>query len=132
MKLKTFKALQGNITGIECFAQFMILLFLWQTQKFKDKSLLSLQKKGTFACTIFGKICYVPSTINCTDKSICLHACLHQHNCVGLIDKPDSYIWLKSVIWTSTNPMIQFCLWYLFAYSMKSVSKPKTPQPIFP
>ena len=30
---------------MECFAQCMILLFLRQTQKFKDKSLLSLLKK---------------------------------------------------------------------------------------
>ena len=44
----------NNITWILCinstnrllfFFQFMILLFLWQIQKFKGKSLLSLQKK---------------------------------------------------------------------------------------
>ena len=53
MNLKVFKTLLNNITWILCinstntnfFFQFMILLFLWQIQKFKGKSLLSLRKK---------------------------------------------------------------------------------------
>ena len=60
--------------------------FLGDTKNFKDKSLLSLQK--TFACAIFGKICYVAYSINCNDKLICLHASLQECDCADLIDKP--------------------------------------------
>ena len=31
---------------------------------------------------------FVASTINRTGKLICLHACLHEHDCMGLVDKP--------------------------------------------
>ena len=62
----------------------MILLFWWQ--KFKGKSLLSLQKKEAVACATlkFGKICYVACAINHAGKLICLH----ERDRVGLIDKP--------------------------------------------
>ena len=62
--------------------------FSYDTQRFKDKLLLSLQEKKTFACTIFSKIHYVACTINRTDKLICLHTCLHELNHAGLNDKP--------------------------------------------
>ena len=63
-------------------------LFLWQTQKLKNTSLLSLKKKkGTFACAIFGKICYVACVINRAGQLICLHASLHERNRAGLIYK---------------------------------------------
>ena len=55
----------------------------------KIKSLLSLEKKEAFACVIFGKICYVACVINHAGKLICLRACLHMRNRVGLIDKPN-------------------------------------------
>ena len=42
----------------------------------------------SFACMIFGKIYYFACAINHTDKFICLRACLHECNCVGLIDRP--------------------------------------------
>ena len=45
------------------------------------------EKKETFACAIFSKICYVASAISCTGKLICLHACLHERDRAGLIDK---------------------------------------------
>ena len=66
----------------------MILLFLSQTQKFKNKPLLSLQKKIFFASMIFSKFCYVACTINHVGKLICLCVCLHKHYCAGLTDKP--------------------------------------------
>ena len=79
--MKTFKTLQYNIIWIlninssnRMFCSIHILLFLWQTQKFKDKSLLSFRKKETFACAIFGKICYVACTINRAGKLIRLRA----------------------------------------------------------
>ena len=45
---------------------------------------------------IFGKICFVACTINHADKLICLHACLHERDRAGLIDKSDMQIldWL--------------------------------------
>ena len=74
----------------------MILLFWWQKQKFKGKSLLSLQKKETFACATlkFGKICYVACAINHAGKLICLHAWLHEQDRVGLIDKSAYIFWI--------------------------------------
>ena len=61
------------------------VIFLWQTQKFKDMFLLSLRIaqanvsfKETFACAIFGKI-----------WCVCLRACLHERDPSGLIDKPE-------------------------------------------
>ena len=45
-------------------------------------------KKETFACLIFDKICYVLCMINHADKMICLHACLHKHDRMGVTDKP--------------------------------------------
>ena len=65
----------------------MILLFLGQSQKFKDKSLSSLQKK-LFNCAIFGKIRYVAYAINRAGKLICLLAWLHERVRAGVIDKP--------------------------------------------
>ena len=56
----------------------------YDRQKFKDKSLLSLQKKK-LACAM----CYVACVINHPGKLICLHACLHECDGTGLIDKPD-------------------------------------------
>ena len=67
----------------------MILLFLWQIQKFKGKSLLSFQKKKEpFACMIFGKI-YLASAINYAGKLICLEPCLHECYCTGLTGKSE-------------------------------------------
>ena len=71
-----------------CFHEwdvFQIYLFLWQTQKLSDESLLNLEKKRS-------KICYVACAINHTGKLICLHACLHEHDHTGLIDKPGDAI----------------------------------------
>ena len=64
--------------------------FLMTDTKIKDKSLLSLQKKETFAHAIFSKICYVACAINCAGKMIYLRACLHKHDCTGPIGKPDA------------------------------------------
>ena len=61
--------------------------FSYDTQKLKNKSLLSLEKKETFACAIFGKS-YVAYAINRAGKLICLRACLHKRDRAGLIDKP--------------------------------------------
>ena len=47
-----------------------------------------LRKKETFACAIFGKICYVACAINRAGKLICLRACLYERGRTGLIDKP--------------------------------------------
>ena len=55
--------------------------------KIKEKSLLSLEEKKELACVIFSKICYVACAINCTGKLICLCACLHERDRLGLIDK---------------------------------------------
>ena len=56
-----------------------------------------MRKNKTFACTIFGKICYVACAIKYAGKLICLRACLHLRDHVGLIDKPDlskwNYMW---------------------------------------
>ena len=62
----------------------MILLFLWQTQKFKEKALLSLHEKRNFCLLVFGKICYVACAINCAGKLICLRACLRERDHAGL------------------------------------------------
>ena len=71
----------------------MILIFLWQTQKLKNKSLLSDEgKKEVFAGTIFGNICCVACAINRAGKLICLRACLHERDRTVVIDKPD-YQW---------------------------------------
>ena len=56
-------------------------------QKLKNVSLLSLEKKETFACAIFGKICYVASAINHAGQMIYLRVSLLEHDGVGLIDK---------------------------------------------
>ena len=56
---------------------FLIYIFLQQTQKLKNKSVLS---------TILGKICDVACTINHGGK---LHACLHEFDHASIIDKPD-------------------------------------------
>ena len=53
---------------------------------------LEFWKKKTFACAIFGKICYVVCVINRASKSICLRTCLRECNSVGLIDKPNMLI----------------------------------------
>ena len=83
----------------------MILLFLWETQKFKDKSLLSLEKKKTFAGANFSKICWNACPINCSGKFICLHAYLHEHSHVGLTDKLEETIWAKwpKIAWKTQN-----------------------------
>ena len=56
--------------------------------KLKNKCLLSLEKKGTSACVIFSKICYVAYAINRAGQLICLIASLHKHDRAGLTDKP--------------------------------------------
>ena len=66
-----------------CFSDILFLM----TQKLKNKSILSLEKRRNFSWAIFGKICYGACAINCTGKWICLCACLYKHDCVGLIDK---------------------------------------------
>ena len=66
------------------------MILLLQTQKFKAKSLWVFRKKETFACAIFGKICYVVWAINPTGKRVGLRACLHERNHVVVTDKPES------------------------------------------
>ena len=61
--------------------------FPYDRHKNLRASLLSLQKKETFASMVFGKNCYVACMINHFGKLICLDACLHEHDCVGLISK---------------------------------------------
>ena len=55
-------------------------------QKLKNVSLLSLEKKETFACAVFGKICYAACSINRAGQLICLRASLHERDRTGLID----------------------------------------------
>ena len=64
--------------------------FLITDSKIKGQvSFESSEKKETFACMIFSKICYVACTISRAGKLICLHVCLHEHDHAGLTDKPD-------------------------------------------
>ena len=73
---------------------FLRHLFYERQKKLKSTSLLRLDKKETFACTAFGKICYVACTIdragqiNRDGQLICLHASLYECDHAGLIDKP--------------------------------------------
>ena len=51
--------------------------------------------------------------INRTGKLIYLHACLHEYNCAGLIDKPDVgkkfFNWLKFIVLSKyTNTAVKF------------------------
>ena len=66
--------------------------FLMADTKIKGlKKLVSFEsseKKKKLACAIFIKICYVVCAINRAGKLICLHACLHEPDRAGLIDKP--------------------------------------------
>ena len=58
-------------------------IFSWYTflitdAKIKEHfSFESWEKKETFACAIFGKICYVACAINRAGQLICLRASLH-------------------------------------------------------
>ena len=82
----------------------MILLFLWQTPKLKDKPLLSLQKKKTFASAIFGKISCMHDQLR---WQIDLPACLPEQ--AGLIDTPNKGhcdAWFKSK--KSTHQLTNF------------------------
>ena len=56
--------------------------------KIKEHVSFSLEKKETVACAIFSKICCVAYVINCAGQQICLIASLHEHDRVGLNDKP--------------------------------------------
>ena len=58
-----------------------------QTKKLRTSLFWVFRKKETFACAIFNKTSYVAWVINHAGKLICLHACLHECNHVGLIDK---------------------------------------------
>ena len=79
-----------------CFHEwdvFLIYLFLWQTQKLSNESLLNLEKKETFASVISNKICYVACMINHIGKLIYPCTCLHEHDHIDLlIDKPGDAI----------------------------------------
>ena len=60
-------------------------IFSWQTQKFKNKSLLSLEKKRLLEAWLPVKF------VMLSVWSIAVanwFACLHKCNCMGLIDKP--------------------------------------------
>ena len=75
----------------------MILLFLWQTPKFKDKSLLSLQEKKLLPARFLVK--FVARVVSCASRLICLRACLHKRYRAGLIDTPNKgpcNAWFKS------------------------------------
>ena len=87
---------------------FLMHLFFWQTRKLKSKSLLSLEKKRTCACAIFGKICYATWAINGTDKLIFLRVWLHDHDLVGLIDKPNLYSIKSSLKFVSSRIQLQY------------------------
>ena len=77
-----------------------------QTQTFKNKSSLSLEeKKETFACAIFDKICYVACAINCAGKLICLRACLHKQDRMVLIDKPETHSDIQELLRYIQNPV---------------------------
>lgn len=57
------------------------------------------KKKETFACTTFGKTCYVACAINYARKLIYLRASLHECDRTGLIDKPitlEPTVYIKS------------------------------------
>ena len=56
----------------------------------EDVSFGSWEKKETFACTIFGKTCYVACAINRAGQLICLLANLYELDRAGLIDKAES------------------------------------------
>ena len=93
MKLKT---LQHSITSIshvnssnKMFCSIHDFTFLMIDKKIKGQvSFESSEKKETFACANFSKICYIACPINRTGKLICLRASLHECDCTGLIDKP--------------------------------------------
>ena len=64
--------------------------FLMTDTKIKGQVFFEFsEKKETFACAIFSKICYVAYAINRACNLICLRACLHQRDRARLIDKPD-------------------------------------------
>ena len=69
-------------------------MFSWYTFLMTDANIKehtsfeSWEKKETFACAIFGKICYVACAINHARQLICLRASLHEGDCAGLIEKP--------------------------------------------
>ena len=87
-----------------------------------------LRKKGTLACTIFGKICYVACAINCTGQLICLCAILHRLDPAGLIDKPGRDILGNSRIrisdpWEKSAPTKRFetLFWWDYKYPCPQV-----------
>ena len=122
MKLKTFRTLQYNITWILhinssmfCFVQFMVLIFLRHTQKFKDKSLLSLQKKKKkvlFAQFLVKFVMLPMQSIVLENWFACVPAWLHERNLVGLIDGPECKL-----------QKILYCLYQKFKASLESWSK---------
>ena len=76
----------------------MILLFLWWHKNLRTSQFWVFRKKETSACPNFGNT-YIACTINHPGKLICLCACLHKHNCAGLIDKPEGYYPPPRIVW---------------------------------
>ena len=67
-------------------------MFSWYTfliidAKIKEHFSVEYWQKKTFACAIFGKICYVACAITRSDQLICLHASPHDSDSTGFIDK---------------------------------------------
>ena len=95
----------------------MILLFLWWHKNLRTSQFWVFRKKETSACPNFGNT-YIACTINHPGKLICLCACLHKHNCAGLIDKPEGYYppppelfeLSKWKVISQTNPLYSFFL----------------------
>ena len=64
--------------------------FSYDTQNFKKKSPLSFEEKKKLLPAQFSvEFVMFACAINCASKLICLHACLHERDRVGLIGKPD-------------------------------------------
>ena len=65
------------------------------------------EKESNFCLHDFSENWYVASIINHADYLIYLHACLHKHDYMGLIGKPDikhpSYIKLQSNNFSGEN-----------------------------
>ena len=90
-------------------------LFLWQTQKTKNNSPLSLENKKQLLPARFSlKSCYVDWVINCNGKLICLHTYLHNCNHAGLTDRPN--IIAKNWSHSSTFILHRYCIikWMYF------------------
>ena len=74
-------------------------------QKFINKFPLSLVNKKLLSAQFLVKICYVACAINRTGKFICLHACLHESDHVGLVLSDQLYTGYCNVLcFTEAHP----------------------------